>query len=188
MNEFNIRHLAGFIIGLVAAAIAGALLLGTVSLDGKGVPNELDELVSQSQQPDFVVPTAFDATCFPVDQVTDDTLGDIKTVTGQDAPDCSFEDDALDGDALWGAFAFAAACVLLFFVFRLYQSSQTVGIVVFAASILGALLLGSWLDDHFKDWLTDNNIIGAIFWRGFGAAAVVAIGGLFAHEAHRRQP
>lgn len=185
-NDFSIRHLAGWLCGIAGAIIAMALLLSTVSQDGIVVPDELDSLVEASQQEGYVPPASIDATCFPEEQVIQDTQEEIKQATGDEPNECSFNSDALDGDAVWGAVAFAGVLVIIGLGVRLYQSNQQIGAAVFVAALIAAVIVGAVLDDPFREWLTDMDIVASVFWRGFFATAAFVISGFFAHEAHRR--
>lgn len=175
MSNFNWKYLRGYAIGVAAMALVGFILLASVSLDGYAVPD-----------PGYKAPTNVSATCVDVASVSAQDKAEIEKVTGKPPIACKVEVDSWRGDALWGALAFALAAAAVFGLWRLVKSNATIAMAAFVATIVVAVLVGAWLDDPLRRWLSDNGVVMAIFWRGFISAAVVTIGGALAHEVHRR--
>lgn len=175
--DFEFRRLTGWLIGVIGAGFALWLVASTITVAGFQVPNNLSKLV---ENPPADV-TQVQATCLPEKQVTDTNKEDIKKVTHADPQTCDFKRDSLDGDALWGALAFAAAAIVLLLVVLLARSSHMVATALMVLALVAGVTLGVLLGDPIKSFFTDKDVVWVVFWHGFFAAAIVAVSGVIAY-------
>lgn len=171
-----------FWIGLATMA-AIAFLLGWPSTeDGLYVPDELPELLEAAEEEDYTPPTRPPVTCFPESQVTDSLREEVELVTGIQPVRCTFMQNALTTDALWGILAAVIVLVLAFAGLVAYSAHSEhtwadIALAVAAIALLiGGAMIGIHLWDDIKEFLASRNVVGVVFWKGFGAVGIFGVG------------